>query len=88
MRQLGMYYLQKLCAEDHVEGTAGRKFRHGMFECWALLDGMFEGTNPACTKRRFIVDLRNKGKQEFWACKECRERFKCDEIADAGARSR
>jgi hypothetical protein len=29
------------------------------------------------------LDLRNKGKNEFWACKECRHKFKCEEVADS-----
>jgi hypothetical protein len=35
-----------------------------------------------CARRRLKLPWRNKGKNEFWACKDCRQRFKCDEVAD------
>ena len=42
-----------------------------------------ECSKRACTRRRLVVDLRNKGKHEFLACRECRQRFECDELASS-----
>jgi len=47
--------------------------RHHWLEC----------LQHACARRRLKLPLRNKGKNEFWSCKECRQRFKCDEVANS-----
>ena len=47
--------------------------RHHWLECF----------QRACARRRLKLPLRNKGKNKFWVCKECRQRFKCDEVADS-----